>query len=61
MPFTIDETIAQLQALREHHGGHLLVLGVQEVPVMDYRQADEGKVVTYAIRYFPDTCEGDRQ
>ena len=61
MPRTIDETIEQLQFIRENHGGHLLVLGIQEVPATAYRKAENGEVEKYGIRYFPEAVEGDKQ
>ena len=61
MPRTIDDTIEQLQFIRENHGGHLLVLGIQEVPATAYRKAENGEVEKYGIRYFPEAVEGDKQ
>ena len=61
MPRTIDETIEQLQFIRENHGGHLLVLGIQEVPTTEYRNAGDGSVEEYGIRYWPEPVEGDKQ
>ncbi|QHF02429.1 hypothetical protein N015_08400 [Pseudomonas asturiensis] len=57
---TIDQKIAQLQAIRDEHGGHLLVLGIQELPVAEFRKVDGG-IERYAIRYFPEVVEGSEQ
>lgn len=61
MPLTIDETIEQLQSIRENHGGHLPVLGIQEVPVAEYRKTGEGDAEQYGVRYFPEVRESDKQ
>ena len=51
---TIDQMIAQLQAIRDSHGGHLLVLGIQETPSSEYRIGADDKEELYAIRYLPE-------
>lgn len=51
MPLTINEKIAQLQAIRDERGGDLLVLGVADSPSAEYRRNDEGKEEVFAIRY----------
>ncbi|MBX9404808.1 hypothetical protein K5E40_03845 [Pseudomonas baetica] len=61
MTRTIDETIEQLQFIREKSGGHLLVLGIQEVPTTEYRNAGDGSVEEYGIRYWPEPVEGGKQ
>lgn len=47
---TIDQKIAQLQAIRDEHGGQLLVLGIQEAPSSEYRIGAGGQEELYAIR-----------
>ena len=61
MPRTIDETIEHLQFLRENHGGHLLVLGMQDVPSVAYRKTEGGEMEEYGVRYWPEAVEGDKQ
>ena len=51
MPQTIDEKIAQLQTIRDEHGGDLLVLGVADSPSAEYRRNDDGKEEVFAIRF----------
>jgi hypothetical protein len=50
MPLTIDQKIAQLQAIRNERGGDLLVLGIQEAPSSEYRIGADGQEELYAIR-----------
>lgn len=61
MTRTIDETIEQLQFIREKSGGQLLVLGIQEVPTTEYRKTEGGDAEEYGIRYWPEIAESDKQ
>ncbi|WP_187292088.1 hypothetical protein [Pseudomonas syringae] len=50
MALTIDEQIAQLQAIRDERGGDVLVIGVADSPTAEYRLGAEGREEVFAIR-----------
>ena len=54
MPLTLDEKIAQLQAIRDQHGGDLVIQGVQPLPSLVYKLNADGQEELYSIRYLPD-------
>lgn len=54
MLLTVDEKIAQLEAIRDEHGGHLLVIGVTESPSAEHRLNPEGREEVFAIRFHPE-------
>jgi hypothetical protein len=54
MPLTIDEKIAQLQAIRDQHGGDLLMLGMRDVPSLEFRKTADAGTEIYGIRHLPD-------